>query len=1024
MRPLSLTMQAIGPFKSKTSIDFGAIGDHELFLIHGATGRGKSFIFDSICYALYGATPSKRESHFKSDHAEPGTEPFVEFSFTLGEDRYRIRRQPVYTRPKARGEGETEQKESVELIHIDSAGGEKTLESTIRNVKTKIEELLGLDMGQFSQVVLLPQGEFRKLLLAESAEREVLLEKLFDSSWYENVQSRIGALKKEKTSRNDALIQRREDRATQARSTIPQDLRPDESTPLSVESLEAVVEQLNTQMQKLEPEIKVLSSAYEKAVKDCESAKTLKENLESFSQLKEADRKLQEEADNINKLESELKLARTAQNLLPLIKELNEIDQEIKNLDDKIKVKDDHLKSAERDFETARQAHELIPSYKERLKTLRHHESGLKKLVEVLKTFQAADDAIEGSEEKEKAASEALKETRNKLKELEEDKKKAANELKKLKEKKVDITACQNQLKTIQQLAGLNKESADTTKKIDKLHKSIEEKKKEHKQAEAAFKALKERRERNLAGELAQDLKSGEACPVCGSKEHPEPAKLFDEEATRDALADAEYKVEQISKDLQTLERESSANARLLKDKKETITSIEKEAGDLPSAEELNKTMKDEKSRLDKVKELDGQLEILREQKIPDRQRDQSELVAAQSEAKTNLKNAHKDKEKAEKAFGEAMTEELEAYFEEDEISVDTAAAVAGSIPGRIEEFEEKIEAAENRHTKVKEQVAELKTELKGLKDNKQSSSDKQEKKTAQLQQKIESSPFKNKEEVHVAVRDDEWMTGTENSIDDFEKRKTEVASQLKAMASKVENKTMPDVEALKKAQASAKQQANEKQAVSEGLKHTVKSINEHAQKITNIDRQSAGVLKELELLGRLSDQLNGKSAPKISLKRFFLSQRLDEVVILATHRLLVMSNGRFELKRTDSGRTAAAQAGLDLCVVDNFTGTERPVNSLSGGQMFLASISMALGLADVVQARSGGIRLDTLFVDEGFGSLDDETLHVALEVLNELREGRMVGVISHVSELKRQIEKKIEVLPAHDAGSAIKMST
>jgi DNA repair protein SbcC/Rad50 len=194
-------------------------------------------------------------------------------------------------------------------------------------------------------------------------------------------------------------------------------------------------------------------------------------------------------------------------------------------------------------------------------------------------------------------------------------------------------------------------------------------------------------------------------------------------------------------------------------------------------------------------------------------------------------------------------------------------------------------------------------------------------------------------------------------------------------------------------------------------------------QKIQKLNQDSGGILDELKLWGRLDRQLRGQDQPKISLKRFFLAQRLEDVLRQASRRMQILSSGRFTLKRSQTTvRTKAAQTGLDLLVEDSYTGTERTVNSLSGGQLFLASLSMALGLADVVQARSGAIRLDTLFIDEGFGSLDDETLQLAMKVLNDLREGRMVGVISHVAELKRQIDTRIEVTEA-ETGSKVTLT-
>jgi len=1022
MRPLSLTMQAIGPFKNKTEIDFASIGATELFLIHGATGRGKSFIFDSICFALYGETPSKRETHFKSDHAEPGTVPFVEFTFELGEARFRVRRQPAHVRPKARGEGMTDEKESVELVRIEADGAEKTEASSIRTVRTKVEDLLGLDMGQFSQVVLLPQGEFRKLLLAESADREVLLEKLFDSSWYERVQNEIGALTQSEKKKNEALMQRRDERMQLAREAIPEALRPDENSPVSAETLQVVIAVLDGQIQAMVPEIERLSAAYEKAVQSLTAAGRLKEDLDSFSNLQEELKTLLGRADEMKALREELSQARAAQALVPLVKNLETIDAELAALDKEIKEQASETALADEAVKEADKKHKKTPSMQAEVKILRRHGTELEKIKAALEEFQSAHETVEAAEKADKDASEELKEAKQALADLIAEEKKEKKKLKDLEAKKTDQTASKNQLETVRRLAALQLE-------IDAIHKTIKEvdgtisaKEKEQKRVKEALDALKEKRERNLAGELAQGLKSGEACPVCGSTKHPAPAKLFDEEATQEVLEEAETAVATVGEALQELkQKRSSEQARLLEHDRE-VARIKKTAGKLPSEKALSAVIEAENSRQKQAKGVEEKLRILTEEKIPDQQTAQADQLALQTAAKTELKNALKNKKKAEADFEKVMTDEMSVYFEEDEVTLESAEEAEATVASRVEGMEQQIETVRNAFNAAKEKAATLKTELTGLQRRQKTLEVSKSKAGEELAVKLAESPFKDVSALRAAIRSKDRITEVERQAGQFDQRQAEIQVQLKDLKPRVQDKEKPDIEKLELARNEAKETADQQKTRSSELKTAMNAVQQHAEAIREIDGQSAGILKELELLGRLNDQLNGKSSPRISLKRFFLSQRLDEVVILATRRLLVLSNGRFELKRTDVARTAAAQAGLDLCVVDNYTGTERPVNSLSGGQMFLASLSMALGLADVVQARSGGIRLDTLFIDEGFGSLDDETLQVALAVLNDLREGRMVGVISHVNELKRQISKRIEVLAADDAGSKITM--
>ena len=289
------------------------------------------------------------------------------------------------------------------------------------------------------------------------------------------------------------------------------------------------------------------------------------------------------------------------------------------------------------------------------------------------------------------------------------------------------------------------------------------------------------------------------------------------------------------------------------------------------------------------------------------------------------------------------------------------------------------------------------------------------------LAKKLRSSQFTTMDNLKAAMLSEDDLTGIDEGIKAFDKRKSENAGSIATTKKDLEEKTLPDLVKLefneaekKQAMDGALQLLTRKRESEKGYASTITAIEE-------IERETKAIEEELTLLGLLADQVAGKIPPKVSLERFFLAQRLEEVLIAASQRMKVLSNNRFILRREELGKTDAAKAGLDLKVFDSHTGQERPVVSLSGGQMFLASLSMALGLAEVVQQRSGGVNLEALFIDEGFGSLDEETMQLALKVINELRADRMVGIISHVGELKDQIKERIEVT-ATDKGSHVNL--
>ncbi|MCK5249258.1 MAG: hypothetical protein KAJ98_04795, partial [Spirochaetaceae bacterium] len=287
----------------------------------------------------------------------------------------------------------------------------------------------------------------------------------------------------------------------------------------------------------------------------------------------------------------------------------------------------------------------------------------------------------------------------------------------------------------------------------------------------------------------------------------------------------------------------------------------------------------------------------------------------------------------------------------------------------------------------------------------------------------LTESGFKDETALEAALTAAESVEKDRSVLEEWKNRMKENTVRLEETHKLIDHRPLPDLTVFDQARRKASDIASETAGKYASSRENLRKMESLRLEFKNLESESRKKEHRNAVLRLLSGQVRGTLPPKISLNRFFLARRLEEVLIQATLRLSLLSRGRFTLKRRDEGKTAAAQAGLDLLVSDAWTGTERPVNTLSGGQLFMASLSLALGLADVVQARSGGVRLEALFIDEGFGTLDDEALQGVLRVLNDLRENRMVGVISHVPELKRQIADRIEIY-RDDPGSSARLVT
>ncbi len=1035
MRPLQLELENIGPFVERTIVDFGHFGPSSLFLICGRTGSGKSFLFDSICYALYGQTPSAREGSLRSDHSRETDRPTIRFSFSLGGDAYEVVRTLPYKEVKQRGTGFKEVGETQCLRRL--APVSEVLATKKTEVNKDCKELVQLELDQFSRVMMIPQGEFRELLRADTERREKLLRKLFRSELYLDLTNGIDGRFKESNGR---YLDMRKETGTLL-SQFAEKLHPDERGPSDEVKMEQILKCKEERIRSLSPlrdEVRKLTEEYERSrnfTKWMEQALELKKKKEDL--VVDIQRLETKDKDEVSPFRTSLAKHELATELLHHHKAIIDKEKKVENLTKDIGNNDIELKVCQRELKLVESEKDKLPVLRARFESILSNQGRTDSLLNDINRSKEIKEDLSAKEKVEKGLEKDLISSVSKERGISEQLGQLEKELLKLGEPVTDLGTTSAELDVVRDLTEVLRRKA-------KLEPRLVSLKKQHASQIEQTKVLKERldelkrfREGSLAFELAVGLRPRECCPVCGSTDHPVPASPPEKVVRKEEVEASEIELKASN------DESNKLKALVVKDQTEiegytqrviemTGRYPELAGSDVLALEKLEKklvrSIQEERKRQTDLEGLRkhqtcliGQRTVLTDERS-NKQMSLERLRAEIVSVRKKLLEASSKIEEDLKALSSLLP------TEEDPVRlVKTLSAEKESIPGKIDLVEKMFnEATESliklssRIDKTVKDMEETRKDLKKLED--------------ELYMRLSDprySIFKGREDIVSSIMGNDDHGRIKGLISSFEKELSKLRGRLeqteKDLKAHLGDAVVPSEERLLvQRDDESKKQTSQEEARGKlsDLEHEVRELERALKRVEDITRAMTEMEPDLAILKDLSEQVKGLGRPRLSLERFFLAHRFEEVLIAANTRLSKLSEGRFLLRREEEGTTGGqSRAGLDIVVFDNLTGTERPANSMSGGQMFLASLALALGLADVVQARSGGIRMDALFIDEGFGSLDEETLQLALKVLTELRSGRMVGVISHVQELRRQIPQRIEVVPA-TVGSRIKIVT
>ena len=919
MRPIRLKISAFGPYAGITEIDMTRLGNKGLYLITGDTGAGKTTIFDAICFALYGSASGdiRENSMLRSKYADAETPTLVELEFANKGQIFHIKRNPEYMRLAKRGNGETKQNASAELIMPDG-----TVITKEKAVTEKIREIIGVDRNQFSQIAMIAQGDFLKLLLAETKDRQKIFREIFKTGYYQILQDKLkeeaAALSKEFDRAKQSIEQYIAGIVCDSLSTYADAVHRAQNVGMAIEQVLELLEGILTEDETIDDKLKKQTAEVESKLTDL----------------------------NNNKL---------------ILKDYEELSKKYHNSIVSLETAKETMKLAKISFDREKAK---APEYEEKTKKVAEIEA------------QYGDyDALSTAKVKFQASKKALQKARADVecnKKEEEKHKQIIIDIKKELESKNDLGVRKQTLITQKEklederdrvvglLDDINivKELQIQLKKAQESYlKSANDAKSKHEK----YLVLNEAFLSEQAGILASNLESGMPCPVCGSTEHPFKARLAQDAPTEESVKSAQ-------KEADEAQRVMTGNSNRASAIKAEFEAADKSLREKLESEYLTETYDNIEVYLNKVS---------------------VNIISAIAE--NNQRTVKIDEELIIKANLEKEIPKQEEALLSLQESILSNTKLISTEETNIKQYEDQIEALENKllfNTKKEALAA-----------------------AATLKNEIDMG--------RKALND------AQEQFNSSEKQISTLTGAINQMKEAIDKKPEGDLRQIEELLNEAKEI---KKKMLEGQNNVFARIEQNKKTKENIEKMSTEILeieKKWTWVKALSNTANGNISgkEKIMLETYIQTTYFDRIISRANSRFMIMTNGQYDLIRSDSASNMRSQSGLELDVIDHYNGTRRSVKTLSGGESFKASLALALGLSDEIQSSAGGIKIDSMFVDEGFGSLDGESLQQAINALTSLADGNhLVGIISHVSELKERIDNQIVVTKSKSGGSTVEI--
>lgn len=1037
MRPLKLTMQAFGPYSRTEVIDFSELGNRTMFVISGKTGAGKTTIFDGISYAIYGKASGEDRNgpELRSQFADNDTQTEVALEFQLRGKTYEIIRSPQQEKKKARGEGVTSIGAKAELYVYDEEGNKKILGSNVREVDEKMKQIMLIDSNQFRQIIMIPQGEFRKLLTSDSKEKEAILQRLFHTQLYKRIEEK---LKEEAASLKAAVEKQLADRNLALRkihALFNEDLKgymEAGSTndlvivPALIEEIQAMTEQI-TLLEKEIVEKDLLRQLEQKKLYDGQAI------IKQFSDKEAAlQNKLQLESqkDLFEKKRQDVELGKKAILLLQqeqlcarLKKELTAYETQVTDLEFNQKTLLDQVKQHEAAWEVEKGKEPERKALEESIHKLHSLKDDIFSYAKLEAEIGMIRKQCQKLEEDKLSAENKVTEIDHRLR-LYTEKKEAidASKLVYLGNKSL-LDELQREVELISTLEKQRESLLLQEEGLNKKRAEFDRTTARYLDSKSLVEELENSWMHGQASLLASKLQEGAPCPVCGSEHHPQPNHLAEN------VIPNEVDLKAAKQQLELLEKERN-------DVQSHVFKLQSNV----DASKLVFTQTLESLQSSKPEFLIEELSTFKEtviSKKKDVEAEQSKLESGLEQLNTIIEGLKKLE--TAKAEWTQKVKELENSFQEARISFAEKNSYFTRLQEMIPQSLRSIEVFELEVKRQQSQLHELNVKLEQAQislqnsrvslstiDGKlQSVAQSKETKQAELQverevfkEKLEQQGFQTYKQYEMAKRSELELQQIEAEISNYRESLRSATDRYKELEASLKDVPMPNIQELTEI---IEQMTKEIKDIDDQKSDLVFKKRENEQileTIHSLNKEMKQFEDQYKIIGNLADISKGNNHLRVTFERYVLGSFLDDILREANSRLLKMTSGRFQLSRKMDKSKGNTQSGLELLVIDSYTGQERHVKTLSGGESFKASLSLALGLADVVQNYAGGVSLETMFIDEGFGTLDPESLDQAIEALIDIQSsGRLVGIISHVPELKERIDARLEVV-ASQSGS------
>ncbi|WP_271003622.1 AAA family ATPase [Listeria seeligeri] len=1020
MRPIKLTMQAFGAYAKKEVIDFEKLGTEQIFVISGKTGAGKSTIFDAISFAIFGkANTFDRESFSMRSHFATDKEiTEVTLVFRLKEHIYQISRIPQQEIAKQRGNGTTTSPQKAELYEL--IGDEmKLLASSVRDVNTKMEELIQLNVDQFRQILMIPQGEFRELLVSDSKEKEAILQRLAHTLYYEKVEKILWEKQKEAEV---FVIEARKKVTELAELSLPDEDVAGKTTAEISELQTKLVEKETTTLAEFEEELIFNREQTSKVVEKVTLAKEQLLDWQNLDLYTQEVASLEQETDFYATTQKQIEKAKRAGNLrsqdalcIRLKEQLQSAEtneQEITEQANKVAIQ----------FSTAKKQTEILAEQAGELEKNKRLLFQLEEMEPKLMELESTTIQQRSAELEWKNQTDHLQQIITKQQVLTEQTKQAEERLAEINQAELANLEAMNKRTQLEILIEKNRELISKRTKMVAWEKQKQAEQQiltqllsQTEAIEMMIKQEEAKLKNEQAASLAEHLHDGNACPVCGSTEHPQLA-TFEEAADLEKLEEtkATFQAKQLA--ISTAEKAISQLDWQLNEWRDIselkLTELEENVtANTQTLNDLTKEIEELQSKIAQKETLQTKIETLKN--------NQSEIELEKNNVAQHVESLHQQVQLAAGKLSyleQAIPAELrdKTIFDKQKKMVQTS----------IQNYEQQKEQVDAAYKQAEKETTRLESTLTVA-----TKTTLEANKALQVQREIfkeamKQNHFLSYEDYKQALMSDETLKIQEEKVSAFQKKRHLAISRQADLTEKLKDKQKPNIDQLESIMKEKQQilaQLEEKTMRQRELVSKRKELIENYQKSIQAVEQAEVNYADI---GLLSDAARGKNARRITFERYILAMFLDTIINRANHRLSKMTSGRFELHRKIEKAKGNVQSGLELEVFDEYTGLTRHVKTLSGGESFKTSLALALSLAEVVQEMAGGISLETMFIDEGFGTLDPESLEVAVECLLETQEnGRLVGIISHVPELKERISARLEVT-ATNHGSTTKFIT